>query len=112
MSDKKQATSDKPSDSLKPCPFCGGEAEVNLLLGNYGVTCTECMGSVFPARGMTKGEAIQAWNTRKPVDDVLDRLEEAKTKKFVSGITASPYEFGACHAMDTAIEIVKEMLTT
>lgn len=104
MSDKKQATSDKTSDYLLPCPFCGGEAEVNLMLGNYCVTCTECMGSVFPARGMTKEEAIQAWNTRKPVDDVLDELEHVKF----------PQKFGNQIEMlillDSAIEIVKENL--
>lgn len=49
---------------LKKCPFCGGEAEINLFLGNYCVTCTECMGSIFPAKGMTKEEAIKAWNRR------------------------------------------------
>lgn len=36
---------------LKPCPFCGGEAELNLLLGNYCVTCKSCMGAIFPAAG-------------------------------------------------------------
>lgn len=52
------------SDELKPCPFCGGKAETNLLLGNYCITCTRCMGAIFPARGMTKEEAIEAWNRR------------------------------------------------
>lgn len=64
------------SEKLLPCPFCGGEAEISLYLGNYGVACTECMGAIFPARGMTKGEAIKAWNTRKPMERILERLEE------------------------------------
>lgn len=49
---------------LKPCPFCGGEAKLNLLLGNYCVTCKSCMGAIFPATGMTEEEAIEAWNRR------------------------------------------------
>ena len=49
---------------LKPCPFCGGEAELNLLLGNYCVTCKSCMGAIFPAAGMTEEEAIELWNRR------------------------------------------------
>lgn len=49
---------------LKPCPFCGCEAELQLLLGNYSVTCKSCMGAIFPAVGMTKEEAIKAWNRR------------------------------------------------
>ena len=49
---------------LKPCPFCGGTAKVSLFLGNYCVTCTECMGAISPARKQTKEEAIKAWNRR------------------------------------------------
>ena len=41
------------------------------------------------------------------VDKIIERLEECKTKKYVSGITTNPYEFVACHAMDDAIKIVK-----
>ena len=61
---------------LLPCPFCGGEAELSLFLGNYHVTCTKCLGAIFPARGMLKGEAIEAWNTRKPMERIVERLEE------------------------------------
>jgi len=60
------------TEKLKPCPFCGGEAKLNLLLGNYCVTCTECMGAIFPARGMTKEEAIEAWNRRAGDSDETD----------------------------------------
>ena len=66
MSDKK----------LLPCPFCGGEAEMSLLLGNYGVTCNHCMGAIFPGRGMTQEDAIDYWNTRKPIERILERMEE------------------------------------
>ena len=57
---------------LKPCPFCGGEAEVNLFLGNYCVTCTNCMGAIFPAKGMTREEAIETWNTRSTEQSVFE----------------------------------------
>ena len=46
--------------------------------------------------------------TAYDIDEIIERLEECKTKKYVSGITNTPYEFGACHAMDDAIKIVKE----
>lgn len=51
--------------TLKPCPFCGGKAEVTLFLGNYIVACKCCPGATFPCKGMTKEEAIEAWNKRK-----------------------------------------------
>lgn len=52
------------NEELKSCPFCGGKAEVNLFLGNYCVTCTNCMGAIFPDKGMTEEEATKAWNRR------------------------------------------------
>lgn len=54
-------------DELKPCPFCGGEAEIltaeSMHGGNlYGVMCDCCAGraDVYD----TEAEAIEAWNTR------------------------------------------------
>lgn len=52
------------NEELKPCPFCGGKAEISLLLSNYGVACTSCMGAIFPAKEQTREEAIKAWNRR------------------------------------------------
>lgn len=48
-------------DKLKPCPFCGGEAEI-AYSRNYYVWCDKC-----ETRGdwySTEAEAIKAWNTR------------------------------------------------
>jgi len=52
---------------LKPCPFCGGEAEVltaESMNGGYlfGVMCNDCRsrGDVYD----TEAEAIAAWNIR------------------------------------------------
>lgn len=64
---------------LKRCPFCGGEANMSLFIGNHAVTCTSCMGMILPPScGWTKEEAIKAWNTRKPMDEIVERLEEEK----------------------------------
>ena len=52
---------------LKPCPFCGGEAEVltaESMNGGYlfGIMCNDCRsrGDVYD----TEAEAIEAWNRR------------------------------------------------
>ena len=52
---------------LKPCPFCGGEAEMltaESMNGGYlfGIMCNDCCsrGDVYD----TEAEAIAAWNSR------------------------------------------------
>lgn len=66
---------------LKPCPFCGGEASVNItkyhaesdvakLNGQasfYGVNCVSCGADTRGLVGSkTEEEAIRAWNRRAP----------------------------------------------
>ena len=52
---------------LKPCPFCGGEAEIvdtGDLYGHceYSVSCTSCNCNTDWLTN--KKEAVQAWNKR------------------------------------------------
>lgn len=54
-------------DELKPCPFCGGEADYYLGDGGY-VQCSHCLATI-PYRyelpyGEGKKQAITAWNRR------------------------------------------------
>lgn len=54
---------------LKPCPFCGGEAEViplpsyNSNKCKYFVTCL-CCGVETPRTSRTGKNAIERWNRR------------------------------------------------
>ena len=63
---------------LLKCPFCGGEAELIKRKSNFpyihGVWCIGCKCRT----SFEKSEeiAIEKWNNRKPVDDVLERLEK------------------------------------
>lgn len=60
---------------LKPCPFCGGEAEIltaESMRGGYlfGIMCNDCCsrGDVYE----NEAEAIEAWNTRAVSGDTSD----------------------------------------
>ena len=95
--------SDKTSDKrLLPCPFCGGGAEVIETEIDWYVRCTKCSGRVQAT--ISEQEAIRQWNTRKPMDQIVERLEEA----------TFPHKFGGEVEMmilkNKAIEIVKEGL--
>ena len=55
-------------DKLKPCPFCGGEAEISGTMNfeslrRYCATCLVC-GVETPRIARTREEAIKAWNRR------------------------------------------------
>lgn len=106
---------------LLPCPFCGGEAEVigNYIKGvpnnfQYFVRCKKCKARPQPFYTFKKKEkAVEAWNTRKPMERIVERLEEMKMRYFLiignsgSANLDSVYEeVGNC--IDRAIEIVKE----
>ena len=53
---------------LKPCPFCGGRAELDpsFLGSDWGVSCVECGGgfSFSTYGGINHDEAKEAWNKR------------------------------------------------
>lgn len=63
MSDKKL---------LKNCPFCGGEARFSTEDGNW-INCKSCGAETdyFEQRE----EAVNAWNTRVPMQKIVKRLE-------------------------------------
>lgn len=55
---------------LKPCPFCGGKAELMILAGVY-VKCSRCFASSHEffdswdgVVGSAKVKAVRAWNRR------------------------------------------------
>ncbi len=73
-------------NKLLPCPFCGGEARE---YGNAKVIGTKikhyqlvvCMNDDCGCRtGLceTVADAIHKWNTRKPMDDIVEQLKEEK----------------------------------
>ena len=70
---------------LKPCPFCGGEAE---LFQHYpymrrrvvsSVCCKSCRAN--SGTWGRKDKAIEAWNTRKPMEAAVAAIKEKHCKK-------------------------------
>lgn len=106
--------SDKTSDKLLSCPFCGGESE--LLVGNtcHWVFCKRC-GNVS-GQSATIEDAIRKWNTRKPMERIVERLEEEKkwysdkAKEELEEFYLEMFHHYTDEALglEKAIEIVKE----
>ena len=88
---------------LKPCPFCGGDAELFKNAGYVYCTTVDCPASEL---GMvdknTDEEAIKQWNTRNDLDkdewvSVDERLPPPTMAE--SGMTTTPRpesHWGAC----------------
>lgn len=56
------------NDKLKPCPFCGGKAEIYedtiiKSLPAYSVYCTKCYARTYGLYDK-KDDAIESWNRR------------------------------------------------
>ena len=77
---------------LLPCPFCGGEAytytATSVTNGEktkvWQVHCKDCrLNYPLNIKCLTEEEAIKKWNTRKPMERIIERLEKIinRTKK-------------------------------
>lgn len=93
------------TNELKKCPFCGGEVfayHSGLNFELCEVICKECG---CRTERMTTVKAISAWNTRKPIDKIVEQLEKMEEKALrVQNYDVSFYATGQMHK---AIEIVK-----
>jgi transcription elongation factor Elf1 len=75
---------------LKPCPFCGGEAELVCTTDNhhspyvrckYGVYLKpKCTANMYPWRYKTAEEAVEAWNRRAEKVAVRYRADKENGK--------------------------------
>ena len=105
------------SNKLLPCPFCGGEAGMDAdKIGKgkelYYVYCkNDCITQY--GYSYSKEEAIQSWNTRKPMERIVERVEEEYNKwadiydidKFHGAL--NEYAEGKSDALKYAIDIVE-----
>ena len=101
---------------LKRCPFCGGEARILTSVffrSDACVKCKKCGASTLVHSSASnedaKLNAIKAWNTRKPMDRIVERLEEEaeECRKYWQEFDDED-SFGGMNAYCNAIRIVKE----
>ena len=82
---------------LLPCPFCGGEAKW-ATEHKHWIICKRCQSESDYYEN--SDDALKAWNTRKPMEEIVERLEESGfgNDAFLKWVP-----------LDKAIEIVKEV---
>ena len=51
-------------EKLTPCPFCGGEAELEINGLYWDVNCKRCLANVGAYKCYNKKQAVEAWNRR------------------------------------------------
>lgn len=87
------------------CPFCGREAK--MMIGpDIWIRCNNC-GADGPMKGSNEA-AIEAWNKRKPIEQIVEQLHEEREESKNFG-EACLYDraYGEVSAFSKAIEIVK-----
>ena len=97
---------------LKKCPFCGGEAVVEMDESWYWYWEAHCVNcSVTLGYFETREEAIKVWNTRKPMERIVETLEETRSREIrfcPPRANNKTVMLGQNIGLDRAIEIVKE----
>lgn len=92
---------------LLNCPFCGGEADLSNSAVKkddtwlWSIECVEC-GCFMDDE--SECHVINRWNTRKPMERILERLEE-KAKEYTNDDLSYRIPW---FGIEEAIEIVKE----
>ena len=94
---------------LLPCPFCGGEVFVEYTpqTKNESIKCPNCNLTMarkhFFSDGTHEIDLYKVWNTRKPMERIIERLKEN------SNFLLHEMEDSKMYAgNESAIEIVKE----
>lgn len=96
------------TDKLKSCPFCGGKAEWWDTFDEifpYQIVCKSCYCGTDAMA--TKHGVIERWNTRKPMDRIVEQLEEASYDSMHLDMSRPMTETWQIVDLDDAIAIVK-----
>lgn len=103
---------------LKNCPFCGSEVELEDIGEDsndhyYMIACkNSSCGSSTCFGEVSKDDFISVWNTRKPIDDIVQQLNELAEEEFQEGLReplpddAKPHLY-ANRCLNKAAEIIE-----
>lgn len=110
-------------ERLLPCPFCGGEAYINYdtmvderRIYWAQVLCKRCharsCGSWSNSYTNAEKKEVKAWNTRKPMERIVEQLEQQKQQykrrsEEAAHVLHGEHFFGKMCSYDHAIKIVK-----
>ena len=92
---------------LLPCPFCGGEAKF-ATSSRHWIECTKC-GAQTEYTGYE--EAIAIWNTRKPMQEIVEQLEAniESSDKYIREYDDSEVQRAYNKGMRDCLKTVKEV---
>lgn len=98
---------------ILPCPFCAGEVKLDDD-EFYMFCCDKCGAGITFAKELEDGtatdcnkdESVDKWNTRKPIENVVEQLENMSND--IPLQYENNYEQGVSDGLDKAIEIVKK----
>lgn len=102
------------NDKLLPCPFCGGEAiKVPFTWACISDECTiECTMCGARTTVLHEEDAIKQWNTRKPMERIVEQLENHKNcyEKVIGQVIVDNYDINLerVDLMNCAIDIVRK----
>ena len=96
---------------LLPCPVCGGEVQYHSwshtmenFFNKNTIICPTCD---FAMEDVSEIRLIKKWNTRKPMQEMLRRLErENEHSKRIYGVTKDNFYLGMCQAREQMIQII------
>ena len=98
------------NERLKPCPFCGEEAEMRH--DRFNRPYIECIQGCARTPDYWGNYAfiIKTWNTRKPMERIVEKLEQRKNfyeNRMGEGIERDLEDWGSVKSYEDAIEILK-----
>lgn len=102
------------SNKLLPCPCCGSD-KVKIVGDTpyHWVFCKEC--DLESGQSVTIEGATKKWNTRKPMEQILEKIATRRTQSFCDYEKEDDVHKGLIYltravAYDEAIEVVKEKM--